>query len=98
MLVDNPGDQEGGGLYQPSLDYTGKHTGRPSAIGSIGPGPLEGTHIHSLTHSCLHAISVQLGGNHGRMLTTLCYQLGFFSRRRKDKEEPVADGKAAEEL
>lgn len=53
MLVDNPGDQEGGGLYQPSLDYTGKHTGRPSAIGSIGPGPLEGTHIHSLTHTLM---------------------------------------------
>lgn len=49
MLADNPGDQEGGGSYQPSLDYPGKLTGRPSATGLIGAGPLEG--IHTPTHT-----------------------------------------------
>ncbi|XP_029697630.1 integrin alpha-11 isoform X3 [Takifugu rubripes] len=32
------------------------------------------------------------------LLVLALWKLGFFSRRRKDKEEPVADGKAAEEL
>lgn len=47
MLAGPPGDQEGGGLYQPSLDYTGQLTGRPPATGFTGAGPLEGTHTHT---------------------------------------------------
>lgn len=48
MPAGNPGAQEGGGLRHPCLDYTGKLTGRPTATGFTGSGPVEGTHTHTL--------------------------------------------------
>lgn len=48
MLPGNPGAQEGGGLHHPCLDYTGKLAGRPAATGFTGPGPVEGTHTHTV--------------------------------------------------